>query len=335
MREDSTSRENGAVDVVTYEHIKRRLDSGQIIVLDGATGTELQRRGVPMDPAAWCGPATLENDDVLTAIHADYIRAGSDVVTANTYAASRLMLTPAGLGDRVDEIARRAVDAAHRARDLTGTNSTVAVAGSLSHMVPVASGTAVVDPGSVPSTQQIGDAFHELAAVLADAGVDHIMLEMMYNPARAKLALEAALSTGLPVWFGMSARRADDGRVISFDLLHEHPLADVAALIPAEGVDAAGFMHTSAEIVSEAIEIARPHMSGALFAYPDSGYFEMPDWRFVDTIDPARLEQFFGAWIDQGVQMIGGCCGLTVAHVEAASRARRSHPINPLEPRGA
>ena len=80
---------------MSYEHIKRRLDNGEILVLDGATGTELQRRGVAMDPAAWCGPATLENDDVLSAIHVDYIRAGSDVVTANTYASSRLMLSPA------------------------------------------------------------------------------------------------------------------------------------------------------------------------------------------------------------------------------------------------
>ena len=307
-----------------YQHLLTRLDAGEVIVLDGATGTELQRRGAAMDPAAWCGPATLHNDELLTDIHADYIRAGSDVITANTFASSRLMLTPAGYGDQVAEINRRAVEAALRARELTATTDRVAIAGSLSHMVPVAAGTATVDALNVPSANQVSDAFYELANILRDSGVDHIMLEMMYNPERAALALEAALSTGLPVWFGMSARRTEDGRVITFDALEEYEIATVAGLIPATGVGAAGFMHTGAEIIGEALSAARPFFSGPLMAYPDSGYFEMPDWRFVDTIEPDRLQQFFVDWIAQGVRLIGGCCGLTIAHVEAAVRARQS-----------
>lgn len=305
-----------------YTQLKQRLDAGEILVLDGATGTELQRRGAPMDPAAWCGPATLHNDDLLTEIHSDYIRAGSDVITANTFASSRLMLGPAGYADRVGEINLRAVEAALRAREQTGTTDRVAVAGSLSHMVPVAAGSATVDATKVPSNAEISDAFYELANILRDAGVDHIMLEMMYNPVRAKLALEAALSTGLPVWFGMSARRAADGRVITFDAFEEVAIATIAGLIPTHGVDAAGFMHTGAEIISEALAAARPYFVGPLMAYPDSGYFEMPDWRFVDTIEPNRLQEFFTAWMHQGVQLIGGCCGLTITHVEAAVRAR-------------
>ncbi len=306
-----------------YQQLKMRLDAGEIIVLDGATGTELQRRGARMDPAAWCGPTTLHNDELLTDIHADYIRAGSDVITANTFASSRLMLTPAGYGDQVAEINRRAVEAALRARELTASAGRVAVAGSLSHMVPVAAGTATVDALSVPSSNQVSDAFYELANILRDSGVDHIMLEMMYNPGRAALALEAALSTGLPVWFGMSARRAADDRVITFDALDEYEIAAVAGLIPPTGVDAAGLMHTGAEIIGEALIAVRPFFAGPLMAYPDSGYFEMPDWRFIDTIEPDRLQQFFGDWIAQGVRLIGGCCGLTITHVEAAVRARQ------------
>ena len=305
-----------------YELIKERLDAGDIIILDGATGTELQRRGASMDAAAWCGPATLDHDQLLRDIHGDYIRAGADVVTANTYASSRLMLGPAGLADRVVEINTRAVEAALAAREAAGAVGRVAIAGSLSHMVPVGSGTAVVDASRVPSVGEISDAFHELAGILRAAGVDHIMLEMMYNPTRAPLALEAALSTGLPVWFGMSARRDGRGAVISFDQLEDHPLDAIIDLIPAEGVDVAGFHHTSAEITGEALTLLRDRFAGPLMAYPDSGYFEMPDWQFVDTIDPARLEAFFGEWIGLGVQVIGGCCGLTVEHVDAACRAR-------------
>jgi S-methylmethionine-dependent homocysteine/selenocysteine methylase len=99
-----------------YNRLKWRLDEGGIVLLDGPTGTELQRRGVAMDKAAWCGPATLEHADLLTQIHADYIAAGA-VITANTYASSRLMLSDAGLADRLDELVRCAVDAAYLARE--------------------------------------------------------------------------------------------------------------------------------------------------------------------------------------------------------------------------
>jgi homocysteine S-methyltransferase len=191
-------------------------------------------------------------------------------------------------------------------------------------MVPVGVGTEKVDPSRTPSSAEMSHAFHELAHILRDSGVDHIILEMMYNPVRAKLALDAALSTGLPVWFGMSARRAADGRTITFDQLDEYDIAEVASLIPAEGVHVAGFMHTGAELIADALAQARRYFAGPLMAYPDSGYFEMPDWRFVDTIEPVRLQQFFTEWIEDGVRLIGGCCGLTIAHVEAAVRARSS-----------
>ncbi|MEJ2123156.1 MAG: homocysteine S-methyltransferase family protein [Alphaproteobacteria bacterium] len=86
---------------MSYEDLKRRLADGGIVILDGGTGTELQRRGVPMDAEAWCGPASLEHLSILEAIHRDYIAAGADIITANTYASSRLMLGSAGLDERL------------------------------------------------------------------------------------------------------------------------------------------------------------------------------------------------------------------------------------------
>jgi hypothetical protein len=132
---------------MAYDRFKQRLDAGEVVILDGATGTELQRRGAAMDPAAWCGPATMQNESLLSEIHADYIAAGAEVITANTFASSRLMLSRAGYGAQVEEINRRAVEAALRARDKAPGGADVVVAGSLSHMVPVAEGTALVDPG--------------------------------------------------------------------------------------------------------------------------------------------------------------------------------------------
>ena len=307
---------------MSYDRLKRRLQAGEIIILDGATGTELQRRGAPMDPAAWCGTATLEHDALLTDIHADYIAAGAEVIIANTFASSRLMLNGAGLGDRVEEVNRRAVEAALRARDDAPKPAEIVVAGSLSHMVPVASGSDVVDPSQVPSEAQIADAFAELAGILASAGCDLIMLEMMYNPARIRPALAGALASGLPVWFGLSVKRGEDGTVMSFDRHQDIPLDAVVELIPQRGVDVAGVMHSGSELVSDALAAIRRGFDGPLMAYPDSGYFEMPDWQFVDVIAPPRFEDFCRQWIADGVQVIGGCCGLTVEHVEAAVRAR-------------
>ena len=306
--------------MTAYTALKTRIDHGDIIVLDGATGTELQRRGAPMDPAAWCGPATLENDHILTSIHRDYIDAGSDVVTANTFAASKIMLKAAGLADRSDEIVTRAVEAALKARTLTG-KADVVVAGSLSHMVPVAEGTAKVDPSKIPSEGEISDAFHAVAHGLKRAGAELILLEMMYEPKRTKLAVEAALSTGLPVWFGMSARRGSDGRVKAFHHLEDLPISDIIKLIPSQGIDAIGVMHTGAEVISDTLIEIKMHYKGALAAYPDSGYFEMPDWKFVDIIPPDRYGQFVRQWLNDGVQMIGGCCGLGLDHIREAKRA--------------
>src|SRR5215831_11588452 len=80
-----------------YARLLQRLLEGDVVILDGPTGTELERRGAPMDPAAWCGPATLSNDRLLVDIHRDYIEAGAEVITANTFASSRLMLGGAGM----------------------------------------------------------------------------------------------------------------------------------------------------------------------------------------------------------------------------------------------
>ena len=307
---------------MSYAQLKKRLDAGEVIVLDGATGTELQRRGAQMSPEAWCGPASLDNADLLTEVHLDYIRAGSDVVTTNTYASGRMMLTPAGYGDRVEEINKVAIDAALRARDRAPEGRTVAVGGCLSHMVPHIAGTDLVDPSRTPGQAEMSDAFHELAGLLKSGGVDHIMLEMMYEPTRTPLAVEAALSTGLPVWFGLSSRFDDAGNVVSFNLASDIPLQPIIECIPSQGVDVVNVMHTQSNVVADTIDMVRTKFSGPVGVYPDSGYFEMPNWNFSEVIEPVRLETFYRQWLDKGVQLLGGCCGLPVDHIRAAAKVR-------------
>ena len=74
-----------------YDHIAKKLAGGGIIILDGGTGTDIQRRGVPMNTETWCAEANLSHPDIVRAVHGDYIEAGADVIIANTFATSALL----------------------------------------------------------------------------------------------------------------------------------------------------------------------------------------------------------------------------------------------------
>lgn len=307
---------------MSYTSIENRLRDGDIVLLDGGTGTELEKRGVAMDPAAWCGPAALESADILEEIHRDYIAAGADIITANTYASSRLMLEQAGCADRFEEVNRAAVAAAFRARETSG-RSDVLVAGSLSHMCPMIADSDRPDLNREPPADVMREAFHELAAFLRDAGCDLILLEMMYYPQRIPLAFEAALATGMPVWAGFSVRRDEAGDVVSFAPERSIPLDDILTVLDKADVQAAGLMHSSADVTGEAMAILRRQYKGPLLAYPDSGYFRMPHWQFEEVIEPGALVEFARAWVDDGVQILGGCCGLSPEHIAALHQAFR------------
>src|SRR5262249_61260922 len=85
------------------EAVFGRLAEGRIVIIDGGTGSQLQAEGVPMDDVAWSARANLEQPDAVQRVHEEYIRAGAEVIIANTYASSRSALEPAGLGDRAAE----------------------------------------------------------------------------------------------------------------------------------------------------------------------------------------------------------------------------------------
>ena len=305
-----------------YEKLERRLRDGGIVVLDGGTGTELERRGIPMDPEAWCGSAALENVETLEEIHRDYIAVGADVITANTYASSRLMLEQAGLADQFETINRAAIGAAMSARKACGEPG-VLVAGSLSHRSPMEFGAAVPDPERRPSNVAPTESATELAGLLKDAGCDLIVLEMMYDPDKLDAAFSASASTGLPVWAGFSARRGPDGSVLAFLPDRDVPFAELLSVLKRYDVTAAGIMHSQANVTGDALAVLRGVFDGPLLAYPDSGHFRSPKWIFEDVLAPAEFKDFASGWIDAGVQIVGGCCGLTPAHIEVLRAFKR------------
>src|SRR5690606_37944049 len=141
------------------------------LLLDGATGTELRRRGVPLDPVAWSAPAALTHPEILTAVHADYLDAGADVITTNTFGAARFVLDAAGLGRERGRIVRASVDAARAARERVKPEALIA--GSVSCLPPA------FDVRRYPAPDDERAAYVELAERLAEAGVDLLVLEMM------------------------------------------------------------------------------------------------------------------------------------------------------------
>jgi homocysteine S-methyltransferase len=291
-----------------------RIGAGGRVLLDGGTGTELERRGVPMNDRAWCGDAILEHAGVLGEIHEDYIRAGAEVIITNTFATARHCLEPAGLGDEVERANRLAVQIAREARERVAARD-VAVAGSMSDFIADRDSHDWLDEKRLRAT------YREQAELLAEAGVDLLALEMMQEPEIAVPAIEAAVATGLPVWVGCSCRRVPgQGRLGLFDYPDRdfRELLDAIVELP---VAVIGIMHSAVPDMIAGIDMLRERWSGPMAAYPESGYFTMPHWQFVDIIAKDDLVNEARGWRRRGVQIIGGCCGIGPEHIEALNAA--------------
>lgn len=293
---------------MSVKTLQQRLAGGELVFLDGAVGTELSGRGAAMSVEAWCGPATEHHTNLLREIHEDYIRAGAQVITANTFATHRTVLEAGGLGDQVERLNRLAVTVALEARENANAKHDVVVAASMSHMLPHRN-----PPGDGFDQQQLGKDYQEIATIVADAGCELIILEMMSHPGRIALAARAAASTGLPFWMGLSATE-ENGELVAYVPEH-YPFEDVVKQVVDSGATAIGIMHTRPELTGPALEVVRKHWSGPLLAYPDSGHFAWPGFEFEEVIKPHALVEYAQRWVDDGVQIVGGCCGLGVEHI--------------------
>lgn len=294
------------------DKLQDRLDAGDVLILDGAIGTELQLRGAPMDGMAWCAVATKTSPDILRGLHEDYIRAGADVITSNTYSSCRHVLEAAGLGDETIEINRRAVEIACQARD-AAADRPVWIAGALSCFA------AGLDHNKRPDAERAKANYREQAEIMAAAGADVIVLEMMLHSGRAVAAVEAAASTGLPVWVGFSCRAGDDGSVLMYPHSEDaEAFSDVIAKVMAVGGSVAGVMHSTVEDTGPALDVLREQWSGTLMAYPESGEeFTMPIWHYEERVSPDALVAACQDWVAKGVQIVGGCCGTRPDHIRA------------------
>ncbi|HAY68114.1 homocysteine S-methyltransferase family protein [Acidimicrobiales bacterium] len=279
-----------------------RLANGELILIDGATGTDIERRGVPMVENAWCGVSALTHGDDVRAVHRAHIDAGAELIIANTYASSRHLLARAGEEEHFAEINRRAVALAIEARDQAGRPE-VLIAGSMSTSR---------QGGPFPDVEIARANFAEQAIILTEAGVDIIVLEMMRDIEQTEVCLEGALATGLPVWLGVSC-------VLSHGVpwMWERTVTLEAFMqrFAAEPVEVITVMHSETEDIDLCLEVVKKHWSGPIGVYAQSGVFEHPKWVFIDVISVEDYAEACMRWIDSGVQIIGGCCGIGHEHI--------------------
>ena len=288
------------------DNLSKRLNRGEIIILDGATGTELEKRGVPMDKSTWSAAALQTHPDTVRNIHEDYIRAGADIIITNTFGTAKHVLEPAGMVDQFVSLNKRAVTLAQQARSNVADRP-IAIAGSISTF------DALNDQNYRPSREQAQANYREQAETLAAAGVDLIMMEMMMDTEQAVYAVKTAASTGLPVWIGFSCAVDDNHKVLSFN--RRYSFASVLeAVLPLSG-KVMSIMHTFTEDAEPSLEVLAEHWSGPVGIYTHSGRFIMPNWQFIDIISPQDYLSYAQRWVELGVQVIGGCCGTGPDHI--------------------
>jgi len=296
-----------------------RLVNGPPILMDGGTGTEIERMGAAMHPTAWSARAALTDPDTVRSVHGAFLGAGAEIIIANTYPANYHVMAASGLTDEFEPANRRALELAHEAREVYRTQTadrTTWVAGSMS-TTTFSSG---LDQSIISTVHTPGEGYRAQANIIAEVDVDLIILEMMRDVTETRLCLDAAMETGLPVWLGLSIELSTDGDLA----LHGSKIrfADAVAQIldGRTALQAVGVMHSELSCTSDALETLSRLWDGPLFAYPHHGVFEMPHWRFDNTLAPEDFANAALDWIGQGATAVGGCCGIRPDHIAALRR---------------
>jgi S-methylmethionine-dependent homocysteine/selenocysteine methylase len=301
---------------VSYASIRNKLERQQLVVLDGAIGTEILRRDV-----TWADHQLLKRPDVVRSIHADYLAAGADVISTNTFQLTRRgfvqhfknveHMRHVGAPDletRWAVLLTAGVRLAAEARAQAGLTAQAAVAGAMTTL------EWCFRPDLAPDMEQAYAEYLEVARVLAEAGCDLLLIETVNSVREAVVAARAARAVSLPYWIAFVPDQ--DGRLFSGETLAEA----AAALAP---LDPAALLVNCAPPQDIAVGLQQLAASGTstpIGAYPHIGRFDPPEWLFTDEYPPPRYVDLARAWVDQGALVVGGCCGTTPDHIAAVTR---------------
>ncbi|MDD2337414.1 MAG: bifunctional homocysteine S-methyltransferase/methylenetetrahydrofolate reductase [Geobacteraceae bacterium] len=277
----------------------------RVLVGDGAIGTMLHARGVTAESGF--EQLNLTSADLVLALHADYITAGAQVIETNTFAANRLRLQQLGLEDKVLQINLQGAALARKA----AAGKDVFVAGSIGPL-PRLRGES-----EAPSAEEIIAIFREQAFALAEGGVDLLILETFADLQQMKLALAAARETNLPLITSMAF--LERGRISGGMGVETVALELAAAGAHCIGANCgAGTLEMTRNIQRMATVTLLP-----LAAYPNSGFPEYVDGRYIYRTTP---EYFAARGLETaraGANLVGGCCGTTPEHIRRLAESLR------------
>ncbi len=289
--------------------LERLADSGHPLVADGAMGTQIHARGIPMD--ACFDELNRKRPEIILDIHRAYLNAGAQLLETNTFGASRIKLAEHGLEDRVVEINRAGVRLAQQAALESGRDD-VYIAGALG---PLGVG---VQPYGRLKEEDAHATYVEQVGALAASGVDLILFETFNDLTEMLIALKATrdAAPGLPVVCQMTF--GQDDRTFSGHM----PAAVARALVEA-GADVIGVNCSGGPV-----QIARVLQQMRLIA-PEAHFSAMPNAGFPQSIGgrtmyPATVEYFADYALQFkaiGADIIGGCCGTTPEHIGAMRTA--------------
>jgi len=281
-------------------------DRPDVTILDGATGSELDRRGVDVTLPLWSARAILDAPDVLEQIHREYLDAGVESITANTFRTHRRSLEQGGLGDRAAELTRRAVEIARRARD--AVNPEALVLGSVAPLEdcyePDRRSRERAEAGQAAPDDDACHAEHrEMIDHLANAGVDMLLIETMNNLAEAKAAVDAARARMPGKWIASFCTRADaaPGVLLSGELI-ERILPDLDNAW-AVGVNCVAAPALRASIAHLRARLPRPRRKSSpsgrqtLRSAPSFGQCSSPrggrtSWKTTGSATPGRTRRW-------------------------------------------
>ncbi len=273
------------------------------VVTDGAWGTQLQERGLPIGacPDEW----NLSHPDRVEEVARAYVEAGSRVILTNTFGANRLALARHGLADKAAAINRAGVEISRRA-----ARAKAKVFASLGP-------TGIVLMMGEVQPAEVQAAFEEQARAMADAGADAMVLETFSDPAEIALAITAAKKTGLPV---VACMTFDSGKDHDRTLMGTTP-EQAAAVLAEAGADCLG--SNCGQGIEGFVKIARRLRAASdrpIWIKANAGLPQMVDGRAVYAQTPEKFAALVPALIEAGASFVGGCCGTTPEFVRAVRR---------------
>lgn len=286
------------------ENFIDRLKRGKL-VLDGATGSNLQKRGMPAGvcPEEWI----LENKDILKSLQVEYIKAGSDVLYAPTFSGNRIKLAEYGLADNARDINISLVNISKKAVKEAGADRDIYIAGDITM-----TGQQVYPAGTL-MFEELVDIYKEQVMYLYEAGVDFIVVETMMSLQECRAAVIAVKETcNLPVMVTLTFN--EDGRT-----LYGTDPGTAALVLNALGVAAVGVNCSTGP--GKMVDIVRKMAAYAdipVAAKPNAGLPQLDsDGNTVYDLEPDGFAEEMLALARAGADILGGCCGTTPAHIQA------------------